>query len=299
MKGWTFGAELEYGDLNRGKVLPKGCKWDERDYTMVNSNGVAVDPTGRSYPFGGEINTRPTDSVGDQVQLFTDIMKRYPEAACNYRSNLHIHIRVPGLRDDLASLKRIQSYIDTELRWYIDTLEPIPEPSAEDYVTEEELVGARKRYNRRRISHHTFIPSMRVVKQMQAKTLDEFLEAEVPRTKEDNKPMWHAQPRACVNLRQLRETDTIEFRHFPGTLRWMEFSCALVWCERFLEAALGDQPKLVELGTELTEVITGLPQFQPYVHWMELRYKATVHDGTWKPAQIKEHMDYILKGDCA
>lgn len=293
---WTFGAELEYGNLDRSKKLPDGCKWDVRDHTMINSNGVAVDPTGRLYPFGGEINTRPTATIEEQVKLFKQLMKLYPEAHCNYRSNLHIHVRVPGLAEDLAALYKLQAYVDTELRWYIDCLEPIPKPTREEYPHEECFEGAMKRFHRRQRSHHTFIPSMRVAQQKRAKTLEEFLEAEVPRTKEGGTPMWHAQPRACVNLRQLRETDTIEFRHFPGTLNPAEFEAALTWCKEFLWAALVTEEKIFYLGQRLLPSLQ-LPKFQPYVHWMELRYLATLHDGTWDNKQIQEHINYILGQD--
>jgi hypothetical protein len=297
-ESWTYGAELEYGDLYRSKVLNDGCKWDVRDFTMVNSNGIAVDPKGKLYPFGGEINTRPTDTIDEQVALFEKLMRFYPEAHCNYRSNLHIHVGIPGLHEDLATLKKIQTYVDEELRWYIDTLEYIPKPVVEDYPWEGSFEGAMKRFHRRQRSHHTFIPKMRVATQMHAKSVHEFLEAEVPRAG-DGAVMWHAQPRAAVNLRQLRETKTIEFRHFPGTLDPEEFKAALTWCKEFLHAAINTGEQVFYLGTRLG-VQTGalkLPTFRPYVHWMELRYRATTHDGTWNPKQIKEHIEYILNQD--
>lgn len=288
METWTYGAELEFGDLDRSKALPEGCKWDVRDYSMVNSNGIAVDPKGVLYGFGGEINTRPTDTIAQQVALFRKILKLYPEAAANYRSNLHIHIRVPGLSADLKALKKLQAYVLT-FRPVIELVEPIPEPTREEHATDEEYKGARRRWRRRRVSHHTFVPPNRVEKQLRAKSLQEFFEAEVPRSKA-GQVMWHAQPRAAVNLRQLRETDTIEFRHFPLSKEPKEFEAALRWCDGFLRAALNDGPAPAELWSAFKGK---LPAFPSYVHWMEERYRRTVHDGTLSKEEILKNIQEI------
>ncbi|MEN6369497.1 MAG: hypothetical protein ABFD77_07360, partial [Thermotogota bacterium] len=59
---FTYGVELEYADVKFGNPLPNGCAWNTKDNTIVNSNGIANDPLGKLWLFGGEINTRPTDT---------------------------------------------------------------------------------------------------------------------------------------------------------------------------------------------------------------------------------------------
>ena len=43
--------------------------WNDKDNTIVNSNGVANDPLGKLCKYGGEINTKPTSTVEEQVEI--------------------------------------------------------------------------------------------------------------------------------------------------------------------------------------------------------------------------------------
>lgn len=280
---WSYGAELELSDWDTRKGLPqnidhldlvdpinlRGSTQDD-DFTMVNSNGICVDPKSRIYPYGGEVQTPPTWSIQGQVdylQLFLDL---HPNTTINYRSNLHLHIRVPGLKDDLEALKRITrfNYKWLRERLLLDIVEPIPKP---------QKLEERKRYKRRKRSHHTTLSRQRVEHQLQATTLQEFFEREAPRTKA-GKPHWIAQPRAAVNLRQLLQTDTIEFRHWPGTLDGEELRSAFLWCRCYLRLALGLPIRIgardpLELWEKMKH--RKFPQFCPYIHWMEQRYDET------------------------
>src|SRR5690606_23961726 len=99
--------------------------------------------------------------------------------------------------------------------------------------TPEEILGNWKRWKRRRVSHQTLLTPHRVTQQLTATTPEEFFELEVPASN-SGKPLWHAQPRVCVNLRQLLQTDTIEFRHFAGTLNLEVLEDCFNWCQKFL-----------------------------------------------------------------
>lgn len=296
-KGWTYGAELELADLDRAKPLPLGCGWDVRDFSMVNSDGIAVDPKGKLHDRGGEINTAPNKTVAEQVAQFRMIMKWYPEAAVNYRSNLHIHVRVPGLSEDLHALKRLQKLTHRYLPEVLKVLEPIPRPNIFAYPTEALMAGALKRFHRRRVSHQTFLTPQRLMQQQHTNTVQAFLEAEVPRSKA-GAVMWHAQPRCCVNIRQLRETDTIEFRHFPGTLSAQEFEAALVWCRDYLRGMLGKREyrPMAQYQRMIREGYK-FPLFQPYDHRMEQRYLLTCHDGTVPRDQLVKNIERIKRED--
>jgi len=279
---WTYGAEHEFSDWDAWTVLPK-CYARSPDYTIVNSNGIAAQPNPKLYRYGGEINTPPTDMDG-QVECLTKIVDMLPECSINHRSNLHIHIRVPGLIGSLETLKNLQVYIHTELPKIIDLLEPIPKGTT---------LAEKKREKRRRVSHHTFLTKQRLEKQLQAGSVKEFFELECPKTK-DGKVMWHAQPRLAVGLRQLLQTDTIEFRHFPGTLEESELYVCLNWCRDFLVWALEKRPiKNLWKNYEYSD----FPQFPEFDEELEIGYQATASHNGLSQSQIKIAIGLILRGE--
>jgi hypothetical protein len=291
---WSYGVEHEWADWPLDATLPKGSLRNLKDHTIVNSNGIANDPSGKLYGYGGEINSMPTFSIEEQVDVLKDLVKALPEAKVNYRSNLHVHIRVPGLKDDLATLKRVQSYIHTNMPKAFPIIQPLPKPTMREYPKIEDYLGAIKRWKRRKVSHQTLLTEKRVQKQLAAKTVDDFFMNEVPRT-EDGTPKWHLQPRVCVSLRQLLDTDTIEFRHFFGTLDPDLFRNCLLWCDWFLRFALDDKP-FDSLLSKIALNYVHFPSFPMYDHDLEKRYRATVHDGTLSSDRIKANIAAILAG---
>jgi hypothetical protein len=288
---WTFGAEHEWADWPIDARLPAGCERNTKDHTIANSSGIANDPTGRTCRIGGEINTRPTATIDEQVRVLRDLKRVLPGAKVNYRSNLHIHIRAPGLKDDLAALKRVQAYICAHMPSAFDAIAPLPRPTLFQFKNKDVYAGAERRWRRCLVSHRTLVPPPRLSAQFAAGTVDAFFAAEVPQ--KDGRPLWHLQPRACVNLRQLLETDTVEFRHFPGTLDESEFWVCLEWCRRFLDCALRGKPFD---GILRWARIAKFPQFPPYDHWIDVRFRATVHDGSIKPEAIRANVKAILDG---
>jgi len=302
-KGWTYGAEHEWADHNITTELPKGYARDTHDITMVNSNGIANDPSGKLWKMGGEINTPPTDSIQGQIDCLQQLKELLPTATVNYRSNLHLHIRVPGLKDDLVLLKRFQAHIHRWMPEVLPVIEPIPFPNEEnakrdgDPRIREEYVGARRRYRRRKVSHQTLLTPKRLGHQLEADTVEEFFAREVPWSGKLGKPQWQCQPRLCVNLRQMRETDTIEFRHFPGTMNADKLEAAFTWVHMYAHAALRNEPIDETFLKQLRGVIYWLPKFKPYVHWQEERYRMTCHDGSLTKKQIAINIAKILEED--
>jgi len=289
---WTYGAEHEWADWPMDRPLPPGFGTDTHDITIVNSTGVANDPKGRLHRFGGEFNTPPTPTIEGQIEAMLLLKSTYPEATINYRSNLHLHIRVPGLREDLAALKLVQAHIHEWMPRALPIIEPIPEPRQQDCASLEEYRGARRRWRRRRVSHQTLLRPNRLAGQMAATTVDKFFAQEVPWSK-DCRPQWHLQPRLCVNLRQMRETDTIEFRHWPGTMNVEELASAFMWCRGFMTRALEEGAHIDALLAWASEV--RLPAFLPYDHWLEERYRRTVHDGTIPREQLPINIAEVLQ----
>lgn len=293
-KQWTFGVEHEFGDWNKRRGLPQGFIIDKKDITVMNSNGIAADPTSKTWVIGGEINTPSTCSPRGQIDMLRKIKSLHPDVVVNHRSNLHIHIHVPGLKANINALKILSYYNFNNLSNVLNLIEPIPKPTQKEYPKLEEYNGALRRYRRRLQSHHTVVTSNRVNKQLQANCVENFFKAECPL--KDGKPLWHLAPRAAVNLRQLMDTDTIEFRHFPGTLDEQELLTCIEWCRDYLNAAL-NTGELAVLLFRRAYLKRTFPKFPKYEHWMEVRYRATCHDGTLSLEQIKENIQKILNGE--
>ena len=288
---WTYGAEHELADWQLGDKLPVGCSHDGKDYTIVNSNGIANDPSGKLWRCGGEVNTAPSDIDG-QVNMLGDLV-RVPGATVNYRSNLHLHIRVPGLADDLGALKRVQGCLHTTAPFWLPTIDPIPTVPRSDK-------DGRRRWRRRRVSHHSLLTPTRLDRQMAARTTEEFFEAEVPRSKA-GKVMWHAQARLCVNLRQLRETDTVEFRHFCGTTDTGLLREAFRWCEEWLYRALAWDFPMESAAPWVDDLMTDFNQLdfacisKPLIDYdLERGYRMTCHDGSLTKDQIARNIEEVL-----
>jgi hypothetical protein len=186
---------------------------------------------------------------------------------------MHVHIRVPGLRHNLSALKKLASFIIENTDVY-DLVDPLPKPTEEHA---DHMKQARKRYHWMRMSHMTKIPRNRVEKQCRAETLEEFFAAEVPKSR-TGKTLWHAQPRAAINLRQLLQTETIEFRHFPQTLSHSAIQTAIEWCRDYLRLALNSKGTGGEAAALYWSKYAAreFPKLDTiYVHWQELRWLRT------------------------
>ena len=93
-------------------------------------------------------------------------------------------------------------------------------------------------------------------------------------------------------MRQMfEETETIEFRHFPGTLSNREMRDCIKWCYMFLNQALG-------AGKTPREIFTRgrwhFPVFQPYEFETEQVYQWTNHDKN-KKSEVKERLENLRK----
>jgi hypothetical protein len=268
----TYGVEYEFGDIWRTE-LPAGLSWNEKDYSIVSSTGIANDPKGRAYQRGGEINSVPTNSIAEQLEMFEALLKLHPEAAINHRTNLHLHISVPGLSEDLPTLKKLLSYIDANQSAIYQAIEPIPVPLREDYLSEEAYKGALKRYKRRKVSHQYKVPEARVSEALQASTVREFFDAH-SKLQSNGKRAYGLTTRAGINLLQLQETNTVEFRHFTNTLDVKKLASCFVWVAKFIEGAL-DNATVPEL---LSAYAYDFPEFAPFDYNMELGYCYTNFD---------------------
>ena len=269
----TFGMELEYGDIWRNGELPSGLSWNAKDYSIVSSTGIANDPKGLLYAKGGEINSAPTSTIDEQLEFFEKLLSAQLGPVVNHRTNLHLHIRVPGLREDLPTLKKLLRYIDCNQHEIYAAIEPIPVPCRQDYNSEDAYKGAMKRYKRRKVSHQYAVPNTRVVEALAAKTPQAFFDAH-SRLQANGGRAYGLTTRAGINLLQLKETDTVEFRHFTNTLDPAKLRCCFEWVAAFIPAALDK----AAVGQLVLSSGRNFPEFAPYNHAMEVGYGFTNFD---------------------
>jgi hypothetical protein len=262
----TYGLELEWADVDRHATLPVGS-WSTQDYTIVNSDGHANDPTGREWRYGGEINTEPSDSIEGQLSQVATLA-RLLRPTINYRCNLHVHV---GFEVSLARAKRLLEHV---AMWQDDVfrlVEPIPRPKAGEYATADEFKGAMRRYRRRLVSHQHKLPAARVAEAMAAGTLREFNDAHAAPGK-DGRRLWPISPRPGMNTRSIIEHGTVEFRHFPGSADEAEIGDAIRWCREFVASAFA-------MTSPVAAFHAGrpwrFPAFRKYDHAMETRYQQT------------------------
>lgn len=294
---WTYGAEMQFGDWDTRR-LPPGFSIDRKEFGNMNSNGIASDPLGRSYPYGGEVLTPWSYSPEEQGDRLTTFLAMHPETALNHRSSLHVHVGVPGLREHLPALKAVNRYNRLWLPQILDRIEPMPRPVRKPGETEEEFAGRKRRWRKRVISHHALTTEARVKRMEEAVTIPEFFEVAVSRNKA-GKPNWHFLCRPAVNLIRLYKIGkgdypTVEFRHFPGTLTPEVLVEAVAWCRDYLSFALADLNPMLLLGGYLTRGLLPMPTPE-YVHARELNFRRTCHDGTLSRAEIEANIADILK----
>jgi len=260
--GFTYGVELEYADVDCFGLLPEGAVWSREDYTIVNSNGIANDPKGKLYGFGGEVNTKPTPTMGEQITHIKEINALLqPKPVINYKCNLHVHIGVPGLIDDIDSCKRVLKYVHDFVNQSFEICDPIIKPTAELFPDAEELMWAKKRHRKNLLSHRCMLPEARYAEAMRAETFEEFYDAHAPVGKNGQR-LFQFAPRAAVNMKSLKKHGTIEFRHFFGTLNMVEMRNCLIWCAEFLNAALNNMGEPAEILERLPWLT--FPQPKPF-----------------------------------
>jgi hypothetical protein len=297
---WSFGAEMQFGDWDTRGIIPPGFGIDRKEFGNMNSNGIASDPLGKSYPYGGEILTPPSASPGEQGEALARFLALHPSAALNHRSSLHVHLGVPGLRDNLPALKQVNRFGRTWLPEILDRLEPMPRPVRNLTEEKEEFAGRVRRWRKRVTSHHSVTTAARVNVMSEARSISEFFEASVSRNG-GGKPNWHFLCRPAVNLIRLYKIGkgdhpTVEFRHFPGTLDPEVLTEAVAWCRDYLCFALADLNPMLLLGGYLAGGLLPMPTPE-YLHWREVNFRRTCHDGTLKREEIERNIEDILEAE--
>lgn len=260
----SYGLELEYADIDTRKKLPSGLSWDYKDFSICNSNGLANDPKKKMNFFGSEVHTQPMQDPGQVEMLTRRFIGTFPEAKLNYTTNLHVHIRVPGLRNDLDALKRLETYYHKHGPEMFKAIQPLERPKRGDFELDKQFIGALRRYRRRLRSHQEIVDDNTYDRIMKAKTVDDFHDA-FYRHDSKGQPLRHLFQREGVNLAHLfRETETIEFRHFTMTRYSDRLLTALWWVKAYFVAALYSEEGPLELYNRFVRTAPFEVQFQSF-----------------------------------
>lgn len=245
-KNFQYGLEIEWGDILRSTPIPEHLgSWEYCEKDIVNLlppyQYVAADPLGLEPPVGGEINTMPSVGWQKQVEIFDTLRDEVfagqtPTVSC--LSATHVHICVPGLKEDVAALKRLIRYIgdnqeETILRvgMYDDSLLPEKRPAgAKAYFKHD---GGRR------------FPEWRI-QAIHDNTVD-F----------ESFYLWHSLSkdgkrkgrtlRYGINTYCLKYHGTVEFRLFRGTKDTDQLRDCFLLVEAFMEAALNDGPPVSDI----------------------------------------------------
>lgn len=269
---FTYGYEIEWGDIDRRLQIPDHLgSWEYAETDIVNIHEpyrfVACDPLGEEPPFGGEINTKPTATWQEQVnrvmelhQFFVDAGNK-PSASCVNHG--HLHVFVPGLKEDLSALKSLIAYIKENQK---DTIESCYQfrdgpgmKTTKGATTYLKFDGGRE------------MPDYMCDNIINLATdFDHFIKLHA--AGKDGVSMGRPF-RYAINTYCMKHTGTIEFRCFRSTTNREEIESQFRFAEKFIDAALNGGPSVREI---LAEDNYKFPPFvwnlAEYFGWVNTKY---------------------------
>ncbi len=271
-KDFTWGYEIEWGDIDRRIDIPKHLgSWEYAETDIVNIHPPfqykACDPLGTDPYMGGEVNTKPTKTWMQQVERILEIKALFeangntPSASCVNHG--HLHVFVPGLKDDIESLKKLTSYIrenqDTVIKNcynFYDTNDMKNYKNAKMYL---KLDGGRTMPD---------YMSSNIISG--ATDFEHFIKLHA--AGKDGVSMGRPF-RYGINTYCMKHTGTIEFRCFRSTTKREEIESQFRFVEMFMEAALNDGPSANEI---LSDNSFKFPPFiwdaSEYDGWIKTKY---------------------------
>lgn len=271
-KDYTWGYEAEWGDISRGLEIPEHLgSWEYAETDIVNLNGehrgVACDPLGLEPPVGGEINTKPTKTWQEQVDTIFELIDLFkgngddPTASCVNHG--HLHVYVPGLRDDIEALKKLVLYIRDNQHAVID--------ACYQYRIHPDMSLAKTAKSYLKWDGGRPMPDYMCNNILSlAEDFQSFirLHAAGKDGVSMGRPFRHA-----INTYCMKHTGTIEFRCLRSSVDRKEIEDSFKFAELFIDAALNDGPDVREIlwNNDFT-----FPSFEydseMYLGWEKTKY---------------------------
>ena len=283
-KTFTWGFEIEWGDITRSLKIPEHLgKWEYAETDIVNLNGqyrgLACDPLGLEPPVGGEVNTMPTKTWQGQVERIFDLYSFFkkngddPTASCVNHG--HLHVYVPGLKDDISALKRLVKYIHENQHVVIDRCYQYRQYS--DMSNSKTAKTYLKWDGGRPMPDYMCANIINL-----ANNFEDFirLHAAGKDGVSMGRPFRHA-----INTYCMKHTGTIEFRCFRSSINRKEIEDSFKFVEKFIDAALNGGPDVQEI---LMNDKYTFPEFN-YDHEMYLAWEKTKYDKSRGKKQREFH----------
>lgn len=269
---FTWGYEIEWGDVDRRLTPPEHLgKWEFAETDIVNIHEpfkyIACDPLGKEPYMGGEINTKPTATWQQQVdrvmelhQFFVDAGNQ-PSASCVNHG--HLHVFVPGLKDDLDGLKRLISYIKAN---QADTIE-----ACYGFYESGQMKGAKGAKMYLKYDGGREMPDYMCDNIVNLATdFEHFIKLHA--AGKDGVSMGRPF-RYAINTYCMKHTGTIEFRCFRSSTKREEIEAQFRFAEKFIDAALNDGPSVKEiLSADTYKFPPFVWDLNEYVGWEKTKY---------------------------
>lgn len=246
---FTYGYEIEYGDIDRTLVIPEHLgTWEFAETDVLNSfppyKYVACDPLGLEPPMGGEINTKPTKTWQEQVSRILELYNLFVQhgdlPTASPTSTGHTHIHIPGLRDDIAALKRLIAYIKDNQQ---DTITNCLKFEYNEEMKKFSNAVMYLKYDGGRPMPDYMCDNIINL----ASDFDSFIRLHA--AGKDGVSMGRPF-RYAINTYCMKHTDTIEFRCFRSTINPVKLASQFSFVEQFMDAALNNGRSVKQILAE-------------------------------------------------
>jgi hypothetical protein len=274
-KTFTYGYEIEWGDIDRSVEIPEHLgAWEYCETDIINLRepyrGMGSDPLGKNPPVGGEINTKPTktwEAQVDRIMELKDIFDKHgtpPTAGCVNHGHLHVH--VPGLTEDIDALKRLMIYVRDNQHITMDRCYQF---RIHQDMSKAKTAKTYLKHDGGRIMPDWLANNLATV----PVDFEDWLRVHC--CGKDAKTM--SRPfRYGIHTYALKNSNTIEFRCFRSSVDRREIEDCFKFATEWVDAALNNGPDVLEI---LSNYDYKFPPFE-YDHEMYMGWEKTKHKRT-------------------
>ena len=224
----TWGCELEFGDVDRSFKIPDELgSWEHFETMLVNQRepywGIGSDPYGINPPVGGEINTRPTRTWYEQIEIIKELIELLkPTVNCVAQTHIHVGIIKHTKTILFQNFRNLVIYIRNNQKAFIEL--------TNQYVYDERMSDFAVQFFRDFCG--AIAPDDLYENILKHKTHREMYKEMLEYDADLN--LDSVPNRYGVNLRSLCYNKTIEFRSFRASINLRELIHCFRICEVFI-----------------------------------------------------------------
>lgn len=282
---FTYGFEIEWGDIDRNMSIPEHLgSWEYSETDIINLRepyrGLGSDPKGINPPVGGEINTKPSKTIFEQVENIMEIRDLFvqhgtpPTAGCVNHGHLHIH--VPGLTEDMKAMSRLMKYIKENQHI---TMDRVYQFSVRPGMELTKTAKTYLKHDGGRIAPDWLLDNLATI----PNNFEEWVEVHC--CGKDGKT--RSRPfRYGIHTYSLKNSKTIEFRCFRSSIDRKQIHDSFKFASRFIDAALNNGPSVQEI------LLADDYEFPPFTYDQEmyLAWEKTKHEKVGMDAKSAEKL---------